>query len=43
MMAENDYVAGLQRIGYPLSPAHSEAMRRYRYGRCVFMTPPWPE
>ena len=38
-----DNVAGLQRIGYPLAPALNEAVRRYRYGRWVYMTPPWPE
>lgn len=38
-----DNVAGLQRMGYPLSPALNEAVQRYRYGRRVFMTPPWPE
>jgi predicted ATPase len=38
-----DNVAGLQRLGYSLSPSHSEAVRRYRYARRVFMTPPWLE
>ena len=38
-----DNVAGLQRIGYDLSPSLSEAVQRYRYARRVYMTPPWPE
>lgn len=38
-----DNVAGLHRLGYPVAPYLDEAVRRYRYARRVFMTPPWPE
>ena len=37
-----DAVTALQRMG-SVPPACAEAARRYRYGRRVFMVPPWPE
>lgn len=36
-----DNIAGLQRLGHPVSPDLKEAVRRYRYARRVFMVPPW--
>lgn len=38
-----DNIAGLLRMGEPLSPAFSAAVQRYRYARRVFLVPPWPE
>lgn len=36
-----DPVAGYQRIGFELPEYMLEALRRYRYGKRVFLTPPW--
>jgi predicted ATPase len=38
-----DNVTGLRELGYPVAPYLDEAVRRYRYARRVFMTPPWAE
>lgn len=37
-----DAVTALERTGHPTAPA-AEAARRYRYGRRVFLVPPWRE
>jgi predicted ATPase len=37
-----DAVTALERLGAVPAPC-AEAARRYRYGRRVFMAPPWPE
>ena len=37
-----DAVTALERVG-PLPAAAAEAARRYRYGRRVFLVPPWAE
>jgi predicted ATPase len=37
-----DAVTALERLG-PVPAACAEAARRYRYGRRVFLVPPWPE
>jgi len=36
-------VIGLHRLGHAVPPELDEAVRRYRYARRVFMTPPWQE
>lgn len=36
-----DNIAGIERLGLPMPQYLQVALRRYRYARRVFMTPPW--
>jgi predicted ATPase len=38
-----DAVSSLARLGLPTPEYLRNALRRYRYARTVFMTPPWEE
>jgi predicted ATPase len=38
-----DNISGIERLGLPLPQYLKAALRRYRYARRVFMTPPWKE
>jgi predicted ATPase len=38
-----DAVAALQRLGLPVRGRFGPVLDRYRYGRDVFLTPPWPK
>lgn len=38
-----DNISGIERLGLPLPEYMKQAVRRYRYAKRVFMTPPWEE
>lgn len=38
-----DSIAALGRLGLPIPEHYDEALKRYRYSRRVFITPPWEE
>ena len=38
-----DNAPGLERLGIPLPAWLATTLEKYRYGRTVFFTPPWPE
>jgi predicted ATPase len=38
-----DPISGYEHLGLPMPLHMAEAVRRYRYAKRVFLTPPWPE